>query len=73
MRYTYLGDRLTDDNLRGMQCDPVLRPNGKCYTSKMSTILVHDANGRKYMVMRRMLRRNDKLKGSEGGIKPPCC
>ena len=28
MRYTFLGDKLTRDDLRGMQCDPVKRPEG---------------------------------------------
>ena len=30
MRYTYLGDSLTADHLRGMQCDPVRRAGDDC-------------------------------------------
>lgn len=29
-RYSYLGNRLTDPDLRGLQCDPVRDPDGKC-------------------------------------------
>jgi ribosomal protein S17 len=62
MRYTFLGDKLTDDRLRGMQCDPVRRADGKCVVSiKMATALVVDADGVQHVVPRRRLRRNDKL------------
>lgn len=62
MRYTYKGDKLTDDNLRGMQCDPVRRADGKCVVSqKMASALVEDANGKRFVVMRRFLRLNSKL------------
>jgi len=30
MRYTYLGDPLTREDLRGMQCDPVRRAGDDC-------------------------------------------
>lgn len=57
MRYTYLGDKLS--TLTGMQCDPVRRPDGKCIVSvKMATALVIDAQGNKYVVLRRKLRLN---------------
>lgn len=59
MRYTYLGDKLTDPALRNMQCDPVRRPDGKCIVSvKMATALVVDDQGRKFVVLRRKLRLN---------------
>lgn len=59
MRYTYLGDRLTDPALVGMQCNPVLRPDGKCVVSlKMATALVEDVHGKRYVVLRRRLRLN---------------
>jgi hypothetical protein len=61
MRYTYKGDRHTDDYLRGMQCDPVRLPTGKCIVSqKMATALVVDQRGQRYNVARRMLRLNSK-------------
>lgn len=59
MKYTYLGDRLTDPLLKGMQCDPVIRSDGKCIRSRISTMLVTDGN-RKYVVLARRLRKNDK-------------
>lgn len=59
MRYTYLGDKLTDENLIGLQCNPVRRADGKCIISvKMATALVIDAQGNKYVVLRRRLRVN---------------
>lgn len=59
MRYTYLGDKLTDTALHGMQCDPVRRPDGKCIISvKMATALVVDETGSKHVVLRRRLRVN---------------
>lgn len=85
MRYTYLGDKLTDPALMGMACDPVRRPDGKCIIAglrpaapvgtlehngvriiimtgitqrSMASALVIDAQGRKYVVLRRRLRVN---------------
>jgi hypothetical protein len=63
MRYTYLGDRLTDETLIGMLCNPVKDARGKCIISqKMATALVEDAQGNRYVVLRRKLRLNEKLK-----------
>lgn len=62
MRYIYLGDKLTRDDLRGMLCDPVRRADGKCVVSqKMATALVVDADGVRHVVMRRRLRLRDKM------------
>lgn len=58
MRYTYRGDRLTEPTLRGMQCDPVRRANGKCIRGKNSNMLVIDAQGRCWVVLARQLRIN---------------
>lgn len=61
MRYTFLGDKLTRTELRGMQCNPALRPDGKCIVSpRMATALVVDESGNKYVVPRRRLRLNRK-------------
>ena len=61
-RYTYLGDRWTREELRGIQCDPVRRADGRCVVStKMATALVVDADGVRHVVARRMLRLNEKL------------
>lgn len=65
MRYTYLGDNMTAPELRGMQCDPVRRTDSKCIVSvKMATALVQDESGTRYVVKRRRLRLNSKLKVS---------
>ena len=59
LRYTFLGGKMTRDDLRGMQCDPVRRPDGKCIVSmKMAMALVIDGQGRKHVVPRRRLRLN---------------
>lgn len=59
MRYTYLGDWLTDSALVGMQCDPVRRSDGKCIIGqKTATALVVTANGQQHVVLRRRLRLN---------------
>lgn len=59
MRYTFLGDRATRAELRGMQCDPVFNEHGKCIVSvQFATAAVKDAEGRFYIVPRRRLRVN---------------
>lgn len=61
MRYTYIADNLTASELVGMQCSPVKNASGKCIISvKMATALVEDANGTRYVVLRRRLRLNDR-------------
>ena len=55
MRYTYLGDRLSVR--RGMQCDAVLRGDGKCIRSRKAVMLVTDGE-RKWIVLARLLRIN---------------
>jgi len=36
MRYTFLGDKMSDEKLRGMQCDPARDGRGKCIVGKMA-------------------------------------
>jgi hypothetical protein len=61
MRYTYLGDKLTAEHLRGMQCNPVKNERDKCRISRtMATALVVDAQGQQHVVLRRRLRLNHK-------------
>lgn len=61
MRYTFLGDRATRKELRGMQCDPILNEKGKCILSvQFATAAVRDAEGTFYIVPRRRLRLNAK-------------
>lgn len=61
MRYTYLGDKLTT-SLVGMQCEPVMRADGKCIIGcKPRNQLVVDENGKKHVVLARRLRLNSKV------------
>lgn len=60
MRYTYLGDKLTDPRLVGMQCDPVRDERGKCVRGRNGSMLVVDAAGTWYNVVGRRLRLNNK-------------
>ena len=61
MRYIYLGDKLSDEKLRGMQCDPVKNAREKCVVGrKMATALVIDEHGQKQVVLRRRLVVNRK-------------
>ena len=63
MRYTYLGDALTAKHLVNLRCDPVRRLDGKCVVSmKMATAMVEDCDGNRYVVKRRRLRLNERLK-----------
>ena len=56
MRYRYLGDRVTDPELIGAECDPIRRDDGKCICGKNATMLVRFASGRTAVVLRRRLR-----------------
>ncbi len=63
MRYTYLGDKLTRPDLRGVQCDPVRRPDGKCIVGKkLATALVQLSSAERIVVLRRRLRLNGRGK-----------
>ncbi len=60
-RYRYLGDRLTDDPLRGMTCTAVMRVNrdGKqvCVRGRNGSMLVETADGERVVVIGRLLRK----------------
>lgn len=60
MRYIYLGDKLTMLELRGMLCDPVRRPDGKCLVAG-GKAAVRDVNGTLWIVLRRRLRLREKI------------
>jgi hypothetical protein len=62
MRYVYLGDRMTREDLVGAGCDPVRRPSdGKCIVGRNAVQLVDFANGERHVVLRRRLRLRSKL------------
>ena len=54
--YIYLGDKLTDPELKGKECSAVRRKDGKCIRSKIATMLV-DFGDRKCVVLARRLRK----------------
>ena len=56
-RYMYLGDRLTDPDLKGQPCTAVLQPNGKCIRGKTGGMLVQFDSGRTAVVIGRLLRK----------------
>ena len=57
LRYIYLGDALTRPDLRGMECDPIRRPDGRCIVSTpLASAMVVFATGERAVVMRRRLR-----------------
>ena len=56
MRYVYLGDAMTREDLVGQACDPVRRAkDGKCVVGG-SKQLVRFASGETHVVLRRRLR-----------------
>ena len=57
MDYIYKGDRLTASRLKGMHCNAVRRPGGKCVRSRMATMLVTFQNGERHVVLARQLRK----------------
>lgn len=56
MEYTYRGDRFTDPELKGMQCQAV-RKNGKCIRGKNGSMLVKFSNGQTAVILARQLRK----------------
>lgn len=55
--YTYMGDRLTRDELRRAECRACLRADGRCIRGRNGNMLV-DFHGRgKIVVLGRLLRK----------------
>ena len=57
--YKYLGDRFTDERLKGRFCNAVRRLDGKCIRGKNSNMLV-SFDGIKTVVLARLLRKTKK-------------
>jgi hypothetical protein len=55
--YTYLGDRLTDESLKGQRCEAVRRGDGKCIRGKNGSMLVRFEDGSTHVVLGRRLRK----------------
>jgi len=66
-RYIYLGDRYniatkndmpTGESFKNILCQAILRPDGKCITSKKNTMLLRrESDGMPFIGLRRMLRK----------------
>jgi hypothetical protein len=56
-RYIYLGDKLTSSKLRLQPCRAVKREDGKCIRGRNSNFLVEFGDGRKVVVLGRLLRK----------------
>ena len=55
-KYYYLGDRNTDNVLKGMECAAVMK-NGKCIRSKNGNMLVRFNDGTTHVIVARLLRK----------------
>lgn len=55
MTYIYLGDRFTDEKLKGKHCKAVLRPDGKCIRKRASMLV--EFEGVKHVILARRLRK----------------
>ncbi len=57
MDYIYLGDRLTDPELKGKPCKAVRRADGKCIRGRNGSMLVEFSGEWKCVVIGRRLRK----------------
>ena len=57
MEYQYLGDRNTAASLKKQFCKAVRRTDGKCIRGKNGSILVQFADGKKFVVVGRLLKK----------------
>jgi ribosomal protein L14 len=55
--YIYLGDRMTDPELKGGVCKAVVRADGKCIRGKNGSMLVSFSD-KKVVVIAKLLRKN---------------
>lgn len=56
-QYIYLGDRMTDEQLKGQLCTAVRRPDGRCIRGRNGNMLVEFVGGRQANVIARLLRK----------------
>ena len=57
MDYVYLGDRHTAGGLKKQMCKAIRRKDGKCIRGKNGSMLVEFEDGRKNVIVGRLLRR----------------
>jgi hypothetical protein len=66
VEYVYLGDRNTDPLLKGIACRAVRRSDGKCIRGRNGSMLVQLEDGRKMVLIGRLLRKQPPLKAKPG-------
>lgn len=57
MDYIYLGDKLTRNDLKNIECKAVRKPNGRCIRGRNSNMLVELSTGEIINVLARRLRK----------------
>lgn len=57
MEYRYLGDRNTDPGLKLQLCRAIRRTDGKCIRGKNGSMMVEFEDGRKMVIVGRLLRK----------------
>jgi hypothetical protein len=57
MEYVYLGDRNTVVSLKKAACNAVRRKDGKCIRGKNGSMLVQMKDGKRHVVLGRLLRK----------------
>jgi hypothetical protein len=60
MEYKYLGDRHTDPGMKNIICTAIRRKDGKCVRGKNGSMLVQSSNGKKLVVIGRLLIKMNK-------------
>jgi len=55
--YRYLGDRNTDEQFKNIHCTAVKNSNAKCIRGRNGNMLVQLPNGKKVVVVARLLRK----------------
>ena len=55
--YTYRGDRLTAEHLKGQPCTAIRRPDGRCIRGRNGSMLVEFIHHGPHVVLGRQLRK----------------
>jgi hypothetical protein len=56
-KYRYLGDKITDHQFKNCNCVAIVNAKGKCACGKNGNILIQFDNGKKAIVVARLLRK----------------
>jgi hypothetical protein len=64
VRYVYLGTPMTDPRLKGMECDPVRRADGKVVRGGGNALVVFADGSRRVVAARRLRLVNPAQRGA---------